>query len=51
MSKIKNLKESNFGQFVFFRAQNVLCGKTGGATMGYGYLSKMEWDSRRPQHV
>jgi hypothetical protein len=31
MSKIKNLKRSNFGQSVFLRAQNALCGKTGGA--------------------
>jgi hypothetical protein len=42
MSKIKNLKRSNFGHSVLFRAQNALCGKTGGATLGYGYLSKME---------
>jgi hypothetical protein len=34
MSKIKNLKRSNFGQSVFFRAQNALCGKTGGAIIG-----------------
>ncbi len=33
-SKIKNLKRSNFGQFVFFREQNALCGKTGGAIIG-----------------
>ena len=34
MSKIKNLKRSDFGQSIFFRAQNALCGKTGGAIIG-----------------
>ena len=34
MSKIKNLKRSNFGQSVFFRAKNALCCKTGGAIIG-----------------
>ncbi len=34
MSKIKNLKRSNFGQSVFFRAQNALCSKTDGAIIG-----------------
>ncbi len=33
-SKTKNLKRSNFGQSVFFRAQNALCSKTGGAIIG-----------------
>ena len=33
-SKIKNLKRSNFSQSVFFRAQNALCSKTGGAIVG-----------------
>ncbi len=33
MSKIKNLKRSNFSQPVFFRAQNALCGKMGGASI------------------
>ncbi len=32
--KIKNLKQCNFGQYVFFRAQNALCCKTGGAIVG-----------------
>jgi hypothetical protein len=34
MSKIKNLKRSNFSQSVFLRVQNALCGKTGGAVIG-----------------
>ncbi len=34
MSKIKKLKRSNFGQSVFFREQNALCSKTGGAIIG-----------------
>ena len=34
VSKIKNLKRSNFGQSVFFRAQNALCCKSGGAIIG-----------------
>ncbi len=34
VSKIKNLKQSNFGQSVFFRAQNALCSKTGGTIIG-----------------
>jgi hypothetical protein len=34
LSKIKNLKRSNFGQSVFLRAQNALCGKTGEAVIG-----------------
>jgi hypothetical protein len=41
MSKIKNLKRSNFGQSVFFRAQNALCGKTGGAIIGL-WVSKQD---------
>jgi hypothetical protein len=34
MSKTKNLKRNNFCQSVFFKAQNALCGKTGGAIIG-----------------
>ncbi len=34
VSKIKNLKRSNFDQSVLFRAQNALCGKKGGAIIG-----------------
>jgi hypothetical protein len=34
MCKTKNLKRSNFSQSVFFRVQNALCGKTGGAIIG-----------------
>ncbi len=34
MSKIKNLKQSNFSQSVFFRVQNALCGKTGETIIG-----------------
>jgi hypothetical protein len=34
VSKIKNLKQSNLRQSVFFRAQNALCRKTVGAIIG-----------------
>ncbi len=51
MSKAKNLKRFNFGQSVFFkRCRMRSAAKRMEQSLGYRYLSKMEWVSLRPQH-
>jgi hypothetical protein len=51
MSKIKNLKQFNFGQSVFLERRMRSAAKRVEQSWGYGYLSKMEWFPLRPQHV
>ncbi len=50
MSKTKNLKRSNFGQSVFLERKMRSAAKRVEQSLGYWYLSGMEWFSLRPRH-
>jgi hypothetical protein len=50
MSKTKNLKRSNFGQYVFLELKMRSAAKWVEQSLGHWYLSKMEWFSLRLPH-